>query len=94
MEILEYKRFLSTLSLQDLKDYLYELDIKTLTEEERKELEYYLTDMRVTKVLQYLAVFGFLTIVLKGIAKYAELAAALGITKPEIPAPGAVPSPS
>ena len=92
MELKEYKKFISSLGTQELKDYLYELDLSTLSDDERLELEHYLADMKVKKVMIYLSIFGFLTIMLAGKPEYAKLAADLGVTKPEIkPEPGELP---
>ena len=91
MEIREYKRFLSTLGEQDLKDYLYKLDLSALTDEERLEIEHYLVDLKNKKVMTYLAIFGFLTVLLANKPEYAELAADLGITEPEIKEKGEKP---
>ena len=88
MELRDYKNFLSALSVQELKDYLYKLDLSTLSDDERAELEHYLADLRTRKIMMYLAIFGFLTITLANKPKYAKLAAALSVIKPEIKAPG------
>ena len=84
MEIVEYKNFLSGLSTQQLKDYLYTIKLDDLTVEERAELDHYLADIKVRKVMMYLAIFGFLTVVLAEKPEFVKLAKELGITKPEI----------
>jgi len=88
MEILEYKRFLASLSTDDFIDYLYNLDLSTLSDEERLELEFRLSEIRTRKVLVYLGIFGFLLMVAKGTTGRSgavkELMSALNITRPEI----------
>jgi len=88
MEILEYRRFLASLSTDDFIDYLYNLDLSTLSDEERLELEFRLSEIRTRKVLVYLSIFGFLLMVASetsdrsGAVK--ELMSALNITRPDI----------
>lgn len=91
MDLKEYKRFLSVLSEQELQDYLYKLDLGSLTEEQRRELEHYLADLRVRKVAMYLAIFGFVMMLGEKNSKYNKLAVALKIVKPEIKEKGEKP---
>ena len=87
MEIKEYKRFLRAMSPEELREYLYRLDYGTLTKDERRELEYYLGELKVKEVLTYLAVYGFLALVGSALIKK------LRLTKPtddELKEPGDV----
>ena len=60
MEIKEYKLFLRNMSADELNDYLYRLDYGTLTKEERRELEYYLGELKLEKVTTYIIISYFL----------------------------------
>ena len=73
MEIAEYKLFLRNMGADEFNDYLYRLDYGTLTKEERRELEYYLGELKLEKVTTYLATFGFLLLVGSALIKTLKL---------------------
>jgi HK97 family phage major capsid protein len=88
MDLVEYKAFLAGMSVRKLKDYLYRLDLDSLTDDERRALKVFMAELKVRDVAFYLMVFGLLKTVAEAAAERTpavkKLMSALNIVKPAL----------